>query len=106
MGISAQMVSLFELWLRRCGKRGQADCQMFYGTGTKVYVLDKVENNPVTVNGKTGTHPAWAVEYDYVSNTYRAMDVQSNTFCAGGGVLGNGTFVAFGGNQRESSAPS
>jgi hypothetical protein len=77
---------------------------MFYGTGTKVYVLDKVENNPVTVNGKTGTHPAWAVEYDYVSNTYRAMDVQSNTFCAGGGVLGNGTFVAFGGNQRESPA--
>ena len=30
----------------------------------------------------------------------RAMDVYSNTFCAGGGVLGNGTWVVFGGNQR------
>jgi hypothetical protein len=29
------------------------------------------------------------------------MDVYSNTFCAGGGVLGNGTWVVFGGNQRE-----
>lgn len=27
------------------------------------------------------------------------MDVYSNTFCAGGGVLGNGTWVVFGGNQ-------
>jgi hypothetical protein len=33
----------------------------------------------------------------------RAMDVFSNTFCAGGGVLGNGTFAVFGGNQRECS---
>ncbi|KAI9637230.1 glyoxal oxidase N-terminus-domain-containing protein [Dioszegia hungarica] len=87
------------LTFQQVGDMGISAQMMFYGTGTKVYVLDKVENNPVTVNGKTGTHPAWAVEYDYVSNTYRAMDVQSNTFCAGGGVLGNGTFVAFGGNQ-------
>ena len=27
------------------------------------------------------------------------MDVDSNTFCAGGGVLGNGTWIVFGGNQ-------
>jgi hypothetical protein len=36
------------------------------------------------------------------SSTDRTMDVYSNTFCAGGGVLGNGTWVVFGGNQRES----
>lgn len=29
------------------------------------------------------------------------MDVYSNTFCAGGNVLGNGTWVIFGGNQRK-----
>ena len=33
----------------------------------------------------------------------RVMDVQSNTFCAGGNVLANGTWVVFGGNKRESS---
>lgn len=31
----------------------------------------------------------------------RTMDVYSNTFCAGGNVLGNGTWVIFGGNQRK-----
>jgi hypothetical protein len=30
------------------------------------------------------------------------MDVLSNTFCACGAQLGNGTWAIFGGNQRES----
>lgn len=34
------------------------------------------------------------------------MDVLTNTFCAGGGVLANGTYVVFGGNQRESCSYS
>jgi len=72
---------------------------MFLGTKNKVYVLDKSENNPLIITGEFGTHPAWAVEYDLANNTYRAMDVYSNTFCAGGGVLGNGTWAIFGGNQ-------
>lgn len=37
---------------------------MFLGTKNKVYILDKSENNPTTIDGKYGTHPAWAVEYD------------------------------------------
>lgn len=44
-------------------------------------------------------HPAWATEYDLATNTYRTMDVISNTFCAGGTVLGNGTWINVGGNQ-------
>jgi len=47
------------------------------------------------VNG----HPAWATEYDTATNTFRAMDVKSNAFCAGGNVLGNGTWLNVGGNQ-------
>jgi hypothetical protein len=46
-----------------------ADQQMWLGNNKKVYILDKTENNPVTINGKFGTHPAWAVEYDIASNT-------------------------------------
>lgn len=42
---------------------------MFLGNNQKVYIIDKTENNPVNVTGKYGTHPAWAVEYDYVANT-------------------------------------
>ncbi|TFY64242.1 hypothetical protein EVG20_g6011 [Dentipellis fragilis] len=69
--------------------------QLFVGTSDKVYVVDKTENNPASVGG----HPAWAAEYALSSNNGRPMDVLTNTFCAGGGVLGNGTWVNAGGNQ-------
>jgi hypothetical protein len=61
----------------------------------KVYILDKTENNPHTING----HPAWVSEYTLDTDVTRAMDVMSNTFCAGGNVLGNGTWINLGGNQ-------
>jgi hypothetical protein len=60
-----------------------------------VYIVDKTERNPVSVAG----HPAWATEYDYNTNTFRTMDIETNSFCAGGNVLGNGTWVNVGGNQ-------
>jgi len=69
--------------------------QMFLGTLNKVYIIDKVENNPSQING----HPAWAAEYDINGNTGRPMDIVTNTFCAGGNVLGNGTWLNVGGNS-------
>ncbi|KAG9013502.1 hypothetical protein FRB90_005995 [Tulasnella sp. 427] len=77
------------------GDAGVSAQQIFLGTANKVYVIDKTENNPVSVAG----HPAWATEYDINTNQIRAMDVISNTFCAGGAVLGNGTWLNVGGNQ-------
>ena len=41
---------------------------MFLGAKSKVYVLDKTENNPVNITNQWGTHPAWSVEYDIDSN--------------------------------------
>lgn len=49
----------------------------------QVYIVDKVENNPITIAG----HPAWATEYDTETNEIRAMDIITNSFCAGGNVL-------------------
>ncbi|OBZ70682.1 Galactose oxidase [Grifola frondosa] len=69
--------------------------QIFLGTLDKVYVVDKTERNPTQING----HPAWAAEYSVAGNTGRAMDVVTNSFCAGGNVLANGTWVNVGGNQ-------
>lgn len=77
------------------GESGVSAQQLFRGQGNKVYILDKVENNPVQING----HPAWATEYDTTTNTYRTQDVATNTFCAGGNVLANGTWAIFGGNK-------
>ncbi|KDQ20478.1 hypothetical protein BOTBODRAFT_169228 [Botryobasidium botryosum FD-172 SS1] len=77
------------------GESGVSGQQIFLGTNNKVYVVDKTEANPLQVAG----HAAWATEYDLTTNAVRAMDVLSNTFCAGGNVLGNGTWVNLGGNQ-------
>ncbi|KAG8934033.1 hypothetical protein FRC01_005494 [Tulasnella sp. 417] len=77
------------------GNSGVSAQQLFLGTKNKVYIIDKVENNPLRVNG----HAAWGSEYDLNDNTVRAMDVVTNTFCAGGALLGDGTWINVGGNQ-------
>ncbi|KAG6336618.1 hypothetical protein ID866_2457 [Astraeus odoratus] len=61
----------------------------------KVYIVDKTENNPEHING----HPAWAAEWSVSTKQTRTMDVITNSFCAGGTVLGNGTWLNVGGNQ-------
>jgi hypothetical protein len=67
---------------------------LFLGNTKKVYILDKVENNPTTING----HPAWAVEWEIETGNTRIMDMSTNTFCAAGMHLPNGSFTIFGGN--------
>ncbi|QRV94398.1 glyoxal oxidase [Ceratobasidium sp. AG-Ba] len=77
------------------GDSGVSAQQMFLGMPDQVFVVDKVENNPIQVAG----HPAWATAYNIDSNAVRAMDIETNSFCAGGGVLGNGTWLNVGGNK-------
>lgn len=93
----AQKANTFEI----VGESGVSAQQMFLGNnGDKVYIIDKTERNKATVTGANGvTHPAWATEYDVASNTYVGMDVISNSFCAGGNVLANGTWLNVGGNN-------
>lgn len=67
---------------------------MFLGNDQKVFILDKVEGNPSTING----HPAWGVEWDIASSTATLMDVPTNTFCASGMHFPNGSWATFGGN--------
>ncbi|PCH36106.1 copper radical oxidase [Wolfiporia cocos MD-104 SS10] len=69
--------------------------QMFVGTINKVYIIDKTERNPTQIDG----HPAWAAEYTLTTNEGRPMNAITNSFCAGGNVLANGTWVNVGGNQ-------
>ncbi|KAI6046123.1 glyoxal oxidase [Pisolithus marmoratus] len=69
--------------------------QVFLGTLDKVYIVDKTEDNPWQING----HPVWASEWSISSRKTRVMDAITNSFCAGGTVLGNGTWLNVGGNQ-------
>jgi hypothetical protein len=90
--VTAQKANTFVV----VGESGASAQQLFLSnSGKKVYIIDKAENNPAQVNG----HPAWATEYDLATNTYRGMDVLTNAFCAGGTVLGNGTWLNVGGNN-------
>ncbi|KAG6837236.1 hypothetical protein H0H93_012630 [Arthromyces matolae] len=67
---------------------------MFLGNDEKVYILDKAEGNAATIDG----HPAWGAVWDIATQQATVMDVQTNTFCASGMHLPNGSWVTFGGN--------
>ncbi|WWC57666.1 uncharacterized protein I303_100200 [Kwoniella dejecticola CBS 10117] len=82
------------------GDSGVSAQMMFLGTEKTVYILDKAENNSMLVTNSDGlTHPAWGTTYDLSSNQATAMQVSSNTFCAAGLPVANGSWVVFGGNQ-------
>ena len=61
VGISAQQVRVPAI----DSLKADLTIQMFLGNERKVYIIDKTENNPITISGRYGTHPAWAVE-DYI----------------------------------------
>ncbi|KAF9340644.1 hypothetical protein BGX26_008923, partial [Mortierella sp. AD094] len=66
-------------------------------TPTKMLIIDRAEENPPKLpNGKS----AYNVEYDLVKNDYRVLEVQTNTFCSGGGFLPNGTVISAGGAEK------
>lgn len=57
-------------------------------------IVDKVEHNPLTIDG----HPAWAALYNLKTHSLKPLAMQSNSFCAGGTFLSNGTLINVGGN--------
>ncbi|KAK3349690.1 copper radical oxidase [Lasiosphaeria hispida] len=63
-------------------------------TPNTVFIIDKTQKNELQVGG----HSAWATAYDLQTNTIRAMDIGTNTFCAAGIILGNGTILHAGGD--------
>lgn len=72
--------------------------KMFVGNDEIVYILDKAEGNAAQVNG----HPAWGSAYNIAGRTSQTMNVVTNTFCASGMHLPNGSYATFGGNGAVS----
>jgi len=77
------------------GESGVSAQQMFVAQDDLVYILDKTENNALSING----HPAWVSIYDTEAKTAKAVDMSTNTFCACGSVLGDGRWIIVGGNN-------
>ncbi|KAN0065542.1 hypothetical protein ACQY0O_001379 [Thecaphora frezii] len=61
-----------------------------------VFILDKAENNRKTLpDGR----PVWGSFFSLNDYSTTGVAVQTNTFCASGATLGNGTWMVAGGNQ-------
>jgi len=76
------------------GTTGVHAMQLAIISPTHAIIIDKVEHNPLTISG----HPAWAALYDLNTHAVKPLAMQSNSFCAGGTFLGNGTLINVGGN--------
>lgn len=79
------------------GLSGVSAQMMFLLDENNVVIMDRAEQNALQVAG----HFAWVVKYNYNSNTYEAMDVKTNTFCAGGAMAGDGSYVIGGGTDGQ-----
>ncbi|KAJ7057175.1 glyoxal oxidase N-terminus-domain-containing protein [Mycena amicta] len=60
-----------------------------------ILVIDRKENNPLL---NANNFPAWGAVWSLVSNTPRALNIETHSFCSAGSFLGNGTLVNFGGH--------
>lgn len=100
------------------GTSGVGAMQMSVVDDRYVIIFDRAEHNPLTTSDGV---PAWSALLDTHTHTVRALKVITNSFCAGkiyrnllnpvfnfldqlkgGGWLGNGTLIDYGGNPVES----
>ncbi|KAF9019754.1 copper radical oxidase [Hymenopellis radicata] len=64
---------------------------------TLAIMFNRPSNDPLQING----HPAWGALWNFETNTASALDVLTDSFCASGAFLSNGTMVSLGGNPVE-----
>lgn len=56
---------------------------------TLVLMFDRAENNPLMINN----HSAWGALWNLETNTASPLNVITDSFCASGSMLSNGTMV-------------
>ncbi|KAJ7256075.1 glyoxal oxidase precursor, partial [Mycena rebaudengoi] len=82
------------------GTSGVVGMEAIIVSPTLAIFLDRAGNdNPLTING----HSAWGSLFDLETNQAMPLDVVSNTFCASGALLSNGTMVSVGGHPRPAN---
>ncbi|KAJ6502259.1 copper radical oxidase [Mycena sanguinolenta] len=94
-----------EEWtLEQKGSTGVHAMQLAVISPTHAIIVDKVEHNPLTLDG----HPAWAALFNLRSHAVTPLFIKSNSFCAGGTFLRNGTLIIVGGNPvvENKTAPA
>ncbi|KAF8528732.1 glyoxal oxidase precursor [Gautieria morchelliformis] len=77
------------------GTSGVVALETIVVSPTLAIIFDKASNDPLMVNG----HAAWGALWNFETNTASPLDVVSDSFCASGGFLSNGSMVSVGGNN-------
>ncbi|KAF9457739.1 copper radical oxidase [Collybia nuda] len=113
--VNPTMLSLFELLLLpllvvaastpkgwhfvQNGTTGIVALEVIVVSPTLAIMFDRVQNNPLQING----HGAWGALWNFETNIAMPVEVVSDSFCASGGILSNGTMVGVGGQWPEST---
>jgi len=58
---------------------------------TLAIFFDRATNDPLQIDG----HPAWGALWNFQTNTARPLRLITDSFCASGAFLSNGTMVSF-----------
>ncbi|GAA5854744.1 hypothetical protein JCM9279_007012 [Rhodotorula babjevae] len=80
------------------GSTGVAAMQVTVVDDDHILIYDKAENNQL--KDASGAS-AWGSIYTISTKKVRALNLKTNSFCAGGGWIGNGTLVSVGGNPQQ-----
>lgn len=71
------------------GSSGVLALEAIVVSPTLVLIFDRATNDPLEING----HPAWGALWNLKTNKATALDVVTDSFCASGALLSNGSMV-------------
>ncbi|KAI0364590.1 glyoxal oxidase precursor [Pilatotrama ljubarskyi] len=63
---------------------------------TLVLFFDRASDDPLQINN----HSAWGALWNLETSTVRPLDVLTNSFCASGALISNGSMISVGGDPR------
>ncbi|KAL0094104.1 copper radical oxidase [Phycomyces blakesleeanus] len=84
--------------MEQYGRTGVAAMHAVLLNEKTVLIIDKAEWNEAQFDSGQS---AYSVQYDLETNDYRALPLETNTFCSAGGFLSNGTFISTGGGEKR-----
>lgn len=73
------------------GSSGLVALESMIISPTLALLFNKVQDVPLTISGRAAHGALW----DLKTNEVTALEVQSDSFCASGGFISNGTMVSF-----------
>lgn len=90
LGACIQSVAGAEWNFVQNGTSGILALEAIFVSPTLAVIFDRATNDPLTIND----HPAWGALWNMETNTATALNVISDSFCASGALLSNGTMAS------------